>query len=207
MRSITSITYAVVLSFLLLSYTLPAEDVIIDAQMTFEEAIAGTNAPQDVTEQLTLVDVEYYSFDGKLHRGQLVINKALAEDIKAIFSKIKKNKFPIEKVIPIVRYGWDDDSSMADNNTSSFCYRNVAGTNRPSNHALARAIDFNPMQNPHIAQNGKHSPKNSKYNKNAKGTIDADCFITKFLLERGWEWGGNYKSIKDYQHFDKKNDD
>ena len=36
-----------------------------------------------------------------------------------------------------------------------------------------------------------------------KGTITADSEVVKILKKRGWKWGGDYKSLKDYQHFDK----
>lgn len=85
---------------------------------------------------------------------------------------------------------------MADNNTSGFNYRVVAGTNRLSNHALGKAIDINPMQNPY--KDKKHvSPSGSKYDVTVAGTLTKDGAITKKFLELGWKWGGFYKSIKD----------
>ena len=178
-------------------------EIIIDSKMTLQEAIKNTKAPKNIINQLVLLDVEYYSFDNKLHRGQLVINTAIKDDIIAIFELIKKEKFPIEKCIPIIKYNWNDDASVTDNNTSAFCYRKVAGTKKISNHAYGKAIDINPVQNPYVFSNGK-TQRGNKYNPKVAGTLTADSPITKKFIELGWEWGGNYKTIKDWQHFDKK---
>jgi hypothetical protein len=35
------------------------------------------------------------------------------------------------------------------------------------------------------------------------GCLTADSFIVRFLKDRGWTWGGNWASLKDYQHFEK----
>ena len=179
-----------------------ADEVIVDSEMTFQEAIKNTKAPKNIIEQLVLVDVEYYSFDNKLHRGQLVINSKVKDDIVIIFELIKKEKFPVEKCIPIVKYNWSDDISIDNNNTSAFCYRKIAGTNRMSNHAFGMAIDINPMQNPYVFSNGK-TKRNNKYNPKIIGTLTADSPITKKIIELGWTWGGNYKKIKDWHHFSK----
>jgi peptidoglycan L-alanyl-D-glutamate endopeptidase CwlK len=179
------------------------EEIIVDSDMTLEEALKGSKAPQKILDEQILLNVEYFSFDGKLHRGQLVINKAVKDDIVYVFEMMKKDKFPIAKCIPIVKYGWSDDKSMADNNTSAFNYRKIAGKNKLSNHSYGRAIDFNPVQNPAIYKSGKISPKGAKYDKKAKGTlVDGDPYVSEFK-KRGWRWGGDWTSLKDYQHFDK----
>jgi hypothetical protein len=177
------------------------QDVIIDSEMTFAESVAGSTAPQNILQNLCLIEVEYYSFDKKLHRGQLVIHKEVKENVIEIFELIKKLKFPVQKVVPIAKYNWSDSLSMAENNTSAFNYRVVSGTKTLSDHAFGKAIDINPVQNPYKSKSGIFSPKNSTYNVNAKGTLAAKDEIVKLFLKKGWEWGGNYKSIKDWQHF------
>lgn len=171
--------------------------------MTFEQAVAGTKAPDSIIQQLKLIDVDYYSFDGKLHRGQLVIHKKLEKDIIEIFEQLKIHKFPISKVIPIVKYNWSDNASMEDNNTSAFNYRNVAGKNKLSKHSFGIAIDINPYQNPVIYEDGRISPKGATYNPNAPGTITKNSIIYKEFASRGWIWGGDWKTLKDNHHFEK----
>ncbi|GAB1370792.1 hypothetical protein MASR1M45_08540 [Candidatus Kapaibacterium sp.] len=185
------------------TYFVQSQEVIIDSEMTFEEAIKGTKAPKKIIDSLTLVDVEYFSFDGKLHRGQVVVNIAVKDDVIEAFKIIKEQKFPVQKVIPIVKYDWDDNESMEQNNTSAFNYRFVAGTERLSHHATGRAIDINPRNNPVIYNDGKISPKGCSYNPNAKGSLKNDFQPVTFFKSNGWRWGGDWTSLKDYHHFDK----
>ena len=175
---------------------------ILDCHYTFEEAVSGKDIPKLILKELELIDVEYFSFDGKLHKGQLVINKALSKDIEDIFAFIKKTKFPVAKVIPVLKYNWSDEESMNANNTSAFNYRKVAGQKVLSPHAKGLAIDINPLQNPHTKRN-KVNPSNASYNINQPGTILRNSQLVKEFLKRGWQWGGSWKSSKDYQHFQK----
>jgi len=176
--------------------------VIIDANYTFDEAMKGINIPGFIKDSLELVTVQYYGFDGLLHQGQLLVKNELVNDIVDIFNFIKKTKFPVEKVIPIVKYNWSDDKSMEENNTSAFNYRFISGTKILSKHAQGEAIDINPRQNPYI-KNGSCSPEGSVYDVNKKGTINSNSELVREFTERGWEWGGDWKSLKDYQHFQK----
>ncbi len=179
-------------------------NVIIDCNYTFDQAMHGIEIPGSILKQIMLIDVEYYSFDDKLHRGQLLINKKAKKDLIEIFEFIKSTRFPIAKVIPIVKYNWDDESSMTDNNTTSFNYRKVKGTKILSAHSYGLAIDINPLQNPHIK--GKIiRPVNCTYDVTKKGTILRDSKLVDEFVKRGWQWGGRWRSLKDYQHFEKKN--
>ncbi len=176
---------------------------IIDSNMTFEEAIKGSKAPQDVIDSIEILNVKYISFDGKLHSGQIVVRKSVSDDVQAIFELILKEKFPVGKCVPIVQYGWSDSASMADNNSSAFNYRTIAGTNRLSPHSFGRAVDINPRQNPVVYANGRVSPKGAKYDIKKPGTFSSNSPIVKEFERRGWRWGGTFKSFKDNHHFDK----
>lgn len=178
--------------------------IIVDSDISFEEAVVGTKAPKEIIQKLCIINVKYYSFDGKLHSGQLVVNQAVKDEIIELFQLIEQNKFPIGKAIPIVKYGWDDNKSMEDNNTSSFNYRNIAGTDRLSKHSYGLAIDINPLQNPVVYPDGKMVPKKAKYDLKSKGTLSDTSFIVKFLKAKGWRWGGEFQQYKDYHHFDKE---
>lgn len=178
------------------------KNVIVDSDFSYEQVINNYPLQKNIKDKLVLISVEYFSFDNLLHRGQIVIHKDLAKDIIEIFEMIKQKKFPIEKVIPINYYNWSDEASMEANNTSAFNFRKVKESKKMSAHALGRAIDINPKQNPHI-KNGKYYPPNSDYDPKREGTITANSFIVKEFKKRGWSWGGNWKSSKDYQHFEK----
>ena len=146
------------------------DNVIIDCRYSFTEAVSNLNFPKSIKNNLNILTVRYYSIDDKLHQGQIVIHKDLAEDIISIFKLIEEKRFKITKVIPIVFYKWSDDKSMLANNTSAFNYRFIAGTKRLSNHAEGRAIDINPFLNPQVFKD-KVYPKSSEYNTKKEGTI------------------------------------
>jgi hypothetical protein len=175
----------------------------VDSKMTFEEATAGTKAPREIINKLCLVDVRYHAFDGQLHQGQLIIHQEVKMDIVEIFGFIEQTAFPVFQVVPIVKYGWSDDLSMADNNTSAFNYRLVLGTDRLSNHAFGRALDINPYLNPVIDEDGRIDPPGARYLPNRTGTLDDSHPVVREFLNRGWRWGGHFKPNKDYHHFDK----
>lgn len=176
------------------------DTVIIDCNYTFEQAISGSSAPKTIINQLSLINVTYYSTDNKLHQGQLLVNKKIATDMILIFEFIKEQKFPVKSVIPIVKYGWNDESSMEDNNTSAFCYRNVSY----SFHAQGLAVDINPRQNPCVYKFSKKiEPKNGKYQIEKAGTLNAKHPVVLKFKELGFRWGGNFSQKYDYQHFEK----
>ena len=176
---------------------------VIDSNIDFEEAVSGKEIPQSIIQNLRLVDVYYYGFDDKLHKGQLVVHREVVLDVIEIFEFIRESHFPIHKVIPISKYGWSDEKSMQDNNTSAFNYRYISGTRIISNHASGLAIDINPYLNPYI-KNGTSLPSNCIYDTTKAGTILADSELVKEFNKKGWQWGGDWKSLKDYQHFEKK---
>jgi hypothetical protein len=70
--------------------------------------------------------------------------------------------------------------------------RNIAGTNRRSNHAYGLAVDINPAQNPHTFPGDR----------NYGATNMPPSFVQLFTSE-GWGWGGNWNSSKDTMHFSK----
>lgn len=153
---------------------------------------------------MEVVTVRYVGFDGLEHEGQIVVDKDLAREVREIFEEIRSSKFPIRKVTPVVRYGWDDHRSMADNNSSGFNYRGqvtASGQARVlSNHAFGRAIDIDPAQNPYISKSGKAT---GTYDPSKRGTLTRDSAVVRIFLKSGWKWGGNWPGNKDYQHFEK----
>ena len=176
---------------------------ISDSDLDFNEAVSGIIIPPNVLENLELITVEYYGFDGLIHEGQLVVNKKVVDDIKEIFDFIKETEFPVNKVVPISHYDWSDEKSMLDNNTSAFNYRFISGTRVISEHASGLAIDINPLQNPYV-KNNTCTPAGSNYDTTKAGTLTSDSQLVKEFKERGWIWGGDWKNLKDYQHFEKK---
>jgi hypothetical protein len=183
----------------------PVPAVIIDSKMTRKEALGKNSFPQEFIDQMEVVTVDYFGFDEKHHRGQIVVNKDVAKEVKVIFGELFKAKYPIKLMIPIVKYGWHDQKSINVNNTSAFNYRKVIGPGtdptKLSNHSYGRAIDLNPYQNPFVNAKGV-GPR--PYKPGVKGTITKGDAATKAFAKYGWEWGGSFDGPKDYQHFQKK---
>lgn len=173
--------------------------------MTDEEAFAGLSpkCPPEIRERQKLVMVSYYSFDSQVHRGQLVLDKALEDDIQKVFAVALTMKFPIYSVMPMShpRFRkdghWDDLLSMNANNTSAFNYRPITAGTGLSNHAYGRAIDINPVQNPYC-KGSLILPSNAEYRPAAAGTLTLAHPITQIFLRLGWEWGGTWDTRQDY---------
>lgn len=161
--------------------------------------------PQILLDDIISLPVLFFDFKGIEQKGIIEVHKTIVHDIRDLFTLIHELNFPITSVKPISEFNYDDDISMAANNTSAFNFRTVAlEPTRISNHGYGLAIDLNPVQNPYI-KNDIVLPPNAMYASDATGTISVDHPITQFMKERGYVWGGNWgKSYLDYQHFHKE---
>lgn len=176
--------------------------------------IAGCSYRQN--EQIFIEDLRYLrvlhmGFDGNVHVGELIVNKAVSEDILEIMEALYNAEYPIEKMVLVDEYGGDDEASMSDNNTSAFNYRTVAGTNKLSNHSFGTAIDINPLYNPYVKVRNDGSitvsPETGRQYADRTADfpykIDRDGICYQLFTEHGFQWGGDWNSVKDYQHFEK----
>ena len=180
-----------------------------------KERITGISYPETGCttpyEDLRYVGLLYIDFDGETQTGELICNKAIAQDMVEIFYELYRNDYRIERIRLVDEYGGDDTLSMLDNNTSCFNYRVVDGTTTLSKHALGCAIDINPFYNPYIVYNKNGSgetyisPKGSEIyadrSQDFPYKIDENDLCYKLFTEHGFTWGGNWNSTKDYQHF------
>lgn len=206
--TVVRLSLVVLLLFLFAGPATAAEEVLTDSAMDRADALFKAQEPlipKAISARQVLVDVTYYGFDGKLHAGQLVVHRSLVRDIREIFTAVRKAKFPIHSAIPVsgAGMGWSDASSMRINNTSAFNYRAMAGSSRMSLHAYGCAIDINPVQNPYL-KGTICQPPGGSYEVNKPGTLTAESIVVKEFLKRGWRWGGNWTTLKDYQHFEKQ---
>ena len=161
---------------------------------------------------LRYLRIKHYDLQGKVHEGEMICNKRIANDLIDIFKELYRQKYPIESVKLIDEFGADDDKSMRANNTSCFCYRRVEGYNKLSNHSMGMAVDINPLYNPLYKRysNGKElvQPSNAKRYCDRKASFNYKIvkgdLLYRLFINHGFEWGGNWRSKKDYQHFEKK---
>jgi hypothetical protein len=161
-------------------------------------------------EDLRYVSVLYIGFDGETHKGELIVNRAIAADTVDIFKELYEKQYPIERMVLVDEYDADDNTSMAADNSSSFNYRNVDGTKHLSLHSYGLAIDINPRYNPYVRGTGDDriiTPLNGiEY---ADRSLECSYYIKKddicyqAFIKRGFTWGGEWNNSKDYQHFQK----
>jgi hypothetical protein len=155
---------------------------------------------------LTLLRVSYWDFSGKPQNGEIVVNRAVADDLESIFSRLFDHGFLVERMSPVENYEGSDNESMDANNTSAFNCRDVTGQpGKFSNHSWGRAIDINPLTNPMILHGKPLPPDGARYTDRTvahPGSILAGSFIVKLFEEHGWTWGGTWAN-PDYQHFEK----
>lgn len=155
------------------------------------EKMQGKSYKADCTvprEDLRYLHVLHMGFDGQTKEGELVVNKAIAEDVLAIFRQLYEAEYPIEKVRLVDEYDADDEASMSDNNSSAFNFRFISHTTTISKHGLGMAVDINTLYNPYVKTvNGKLSiePANAKAYVDRSGDfphkIDHDDLCYKLL--------------------------
>ena len=119
-------------------------------------------------------------------------------------------KYPIQRMLLPDVYNADDETQMRDNNSSSFCYRAIAGSTKLSKHARGLAIDIITFYNPYY----KDRADGTRFVQPATATeycdrtkifpykIDEQDLCLRLFTEAGFEWGGTWTSCKDYQHFE-----
>jgi len=95
--------------------------------------------------ELRLLRADYWGFDKRVHRGELIVHRDHARRVLVVLEKLFKAGYPIERLELVDAYRADDDRSMAANNTSGFNCRRVSGSSSWSEHAVGRAIDLNPQ--------------------------------------------------------------
>ena len=162
-------------------------------------------------EELRYLRVLHYNKVGEELQGELVCHKDIANDLLAIFRELYQAKYPIERMVLIDEYDADDEASMRANNTSAFNFRKASGMRTLSKHSTGMAIDINPLYNPLV----KHREGRTRvYPSNATPYIDRSqdfpykivkgdlCY--RLFKKYGFSWGGDWKSLKDYQHFEKR---
>ncbi|GAA3500931.1 hypothetical protein GCM10019016_080380 [Streptomyces prasinosporus] len=159
----------------------------------------------DVRDQLRRVEMNYLGFDGKVHRGVLVVNADVTASVVRIFTRLFEEGFPIRRMEPMEVYDGDLNASLAADNTSAFNCRRPDQINAPfreSPHANGRAIDINPFENPWINLRTKKWSPSAEYAERTegKGKILEGGLVWQAFTEEGWVWQDI--KVPDYMHFD-----
>jgi len=156
--------------------------------------------------ELRRVLLSYVGFDGRAHRGELIVSSAVAGDAVKVFRILYAVRFPVHRMRPVSVYGGSDDRSAAADNTSAFnCrYAVAAGPRRWSAHAYGDAIDLNTVENPYLEGSRVVPPAGRAYldrSRYRRGMAVAGGAAVRAFASVGWAWGGRWQATPDYQHF------
>ncbi len=153
---------------------------------------------------LSWVRLTFFGFDGRRHTGELLVNRSVAGDLVEVFRTLYAERFPIEEM-RITRADELDAPPTGDgNNTGAFACRPTTGATSYSQHAYGLAIDVDPFQNPYVKGDLVLPELASSYldrDRLRPGMIEPDGPVVRAFAAIGWEWGGAWRSLKDYQHF------
>ncbi len=151
---------------------------------------------------LAYLELDHVTFDGT-SRGELVVAAPVAPRAVMLFRRLWELGFPVRQLRLVDDYGASDDASMAADNSSAFNFRVIAGTQILSQHALGRAIDINPVENPWrkpdriVPEAGKAFADRSDLR---PGMFVRPGPLVAIFDELGWEWGGDWRHAFDDHH-------
>ncbi len=202
-----------------IQYT-PVNRVVYAEGFSYEEIplhilnrIAGISYPVGCPvslSELRYLKLRYIDFSGLPQEGEMICSRAIAGDLVEIFYNLYQAGYQIERIRLVDEYAGDDTLSMLSNNTSCFNFRVVEGTTSISRHGYGMAVDVNPFYNPYVTYPGgqvRISPPGSEPFADRSAAFPhkigpGDMAYEQFIAH-GFTWGGNWKSCKDYQHFQK----
>jgi hypothetical protein len=158
-------------------------------------------------DDLVEVTVRYVDFHGDVRSGPLIVARSVARDVLWVFRRLFRNGFPIKHVAiprkwhPTRRADFFTTRSV----TAGFNCRPVTEGTTFSQHAYGWAIDINPLQNPYVRADGSVLRRAARAyldrSQDLPGMIHPGDVVVRSFARIGWEWGGDYQSIKDYMHF------
>ena len=200
----------------LLTTTVGAQTQAFTIDTISDEVFArmqGRSFPEGCTvkrEDLRYLRLLHRNADDSICQGEMVCHKSIAQDLVEIFQKLYEAHYPIERMRLIDDYDADDEASMSDNNSSCFCFRTIAGSTNLSKHARGLAIDINTLYNPYfkVREDGSLFIQPATAGAYCERTmdfpykIDHDDLCFKLFTEAGFDWGGDWITRKDYQHFE-----
>ena len=152
----------------------------------------------------------HWDYDNQIHVGEMICNAQIADRVARILRQLFDAKYPIQRMLLPDVYDADDETQMRHNNSSSFCFRAIAGSTKLSKHARGLAIDINTLYNPYYKDRADGTrfiqPATAEAycdrTKSFRYKIDHDDLCFRLFTEAGFEWGGDWTSCKDFQHFE-----
>ena len=148
--------------------------------------------------------------NGKAIVGEMVVNKTISATVLHILHELYKASYPIERMRLVDYWNADDEMLMRDNNSSSFNFRFISHTTKVSKHGKGVAIDINTLYNPYhktladgteVIEPATGAPYLDR-SKSFPYKIEKGDLCYRLFTENGFEWGGEWTTRKDYQHFE-----
>lgn len=180
---------------------------------TIFELMQGKSYKENCTvprEDLRYLLLLHRNIEGQAMVGEMVVNKAIADDVIEIMQELFLAAYPIEKMRLVDYYDADDEKSMTDNNSSAFNWRYIKGSTKLSNHSTGMAVDINPLYNPYyLSRRGRETiqPQSGKpyldRTSDYPYKMEVGDLCYELFSSHGFIWGGDWESPKDYQHFEK----
>jgi D-alanyl-D-alanine carboxypeptidase len=151
--------------------------------------------------QLRLLTVSYWGFDRRAHKGQLVVNAAVAAPLRTVFGRLFALRFRIRQMRPVNLNGDDTAAFQCRDAAPSPCPGTKANGHW-SMHAYGEAIDVNPTENPYTGCGRTRDSAARAYldrSRLRRGMV-TPAVVGAFRFV-GWGWGGAWSGTKDYMHF------
>ena len=160
-------------------------------------------------DDLRHVQVRYWDFKGRIRSGPLIVHEMLAGDVLGVFHRLFRTGFRIHRIKLPPAYGPAEPGDYwhsTVNRTAAFNCRPATGNpGSLSHHSYGWAIDINPLQNPYVASDGSVLRRAAKpyvdRTRREPGMIHAGDVVVRAFARIGWEWGGDWITLKDYMHF------
>jgi hypothetical protein len=162
---------------------------------------SGCPVPLDDLRYLT---VSFWGFDERFHTGELIVHESAAEDMVEVFRTLHEIRFPIEEMRVASRRDLNRPRTGDNNETGSFECRAATGSTGWSMHAYGLAIDVNTFHNPYVKGDLVLPELATAYldRRNVRpGMILPGDAVVEAFADMGWEWGGEWNTLKDYMHF------
>lgn len=186
--------------------------------------------------RLTIIDTQYYDFNGQPQSGTIEVLDTIAPAVKLIFNQLYAMKFPIYLMNAEQSFSIFTDhpnihppqlseitkklTPEEADNTVAFSCRPITHGTAASIHAYGAAIDLNPVENPYIGfnesgvvtdiipSNGWLNINRMKYRYAKPVPIGrAEETIETFQNNGILYWGGFWNTPIDYMHFELKRED
>jgi D-alanyl-D-alanine carboxypeptidase-like protein len=158
---------------------------------------------------LRVLTVTHWGFDGRVHTGQLVVNRDAAPKLEQVFRRLYELRFPIRDMVLRDEYRQTQAADVSDSfecrqAVASPCSSSTAtGNGHWSEHAYGEAIDLNPVENPYVGCGMTRDAASRPYldRSRLRPGMVSPAVVAAFRSV-GWGWGGAWSgSTKDYMHF------